>query len=202
MLNMFYYGMGILLGISLFAKFISTLTIRKMVREAAEIHKSEHRFMKLLKAKFEHMCMVSERVQNVGAFVDKYLYEYKVCGIRLQSWRSAPMKGVFLILILGIFAVCESLRTDGMTGQVMEYVQWTGSFVLPLLLVQLLSGEKIRLLAARNYMVEYLENVCIHRYEKQHQEIEEPQIVEEKCEEEEKSQQEMRIRAILEEFLA
>lgn len=202
MLKMIFYGMGILLGISLFAKFISALTIRKMVKEAAEIHKSEHRFMKLLKAKFEHMCMVSERVQNVGAFVDKYLYEYKVCGIRLQSWRSAPKKGAFLILILGVFAVCESIRTDGVTRQVMEYIQWTGIFVLPLLLAQFLSGEKARLLAARNYMVEYLENVCIHRYAKKQQEIERPQIDDEKCEEEEKSQQEMRIRAILEEFLA
>lgn len=202
MLKMIYYGMGILLGIGLWTKLISTLTVRRMVKEAAEIHKSEHRFMKLLKAKFEHMYMVSERVQNVGAFVDKYLYEYKVCGIRLQSWRNAPKKSIFLILILGAAAVCESIRADGMTGRVMEYIQWTGIFVLPLLLVQLLSGEKTRLLAARNYMVEYLENVCIHRYEKKHQEVEEPQNVDEKCEEEEKSQQEIRIRAILEEFLA
>lgn len=202
MLKMIYYGMGLLLGIGLWAKLISTLTVRRMVKEAAEIHKSEHRFMKLLKAKFEHMCMVSERVQNVGAFVDKYLYEYKVCGIRLQSWRNTPKKSVFLILILGAVAVCGSIRTDGVTGQVMEYIQWTGIFVLPLLLVQLLSGEKARLLAARNYMVEYLENVCVHRYEKRHQEVEEAQIVDEKCEEEEKSQQEIRIRAILEEFLA
>ena len=79
-------------------------------------------------------------------------------------------------------------------------------------------------------MVEYLENVCIHRYAKKHnvietdeQEerqstIEQPkeeelvkmtqgeapklQIVEKIGEEEERNQREMRIRAILEEFLA
>ena len=31
--------------------------------------------------------MISERVENVGAFVDKYLDEYKVAGIRLHTWR-------------------------------------------------------------------------------------------------------------------
>lgn len=76
---------------------------------------------------------------------------------------------------------------------------------------------------AKNYMVEYLENVCIHRYAKANhaavveetEEIvqenqeeqnvpEEPEveIVEAEQEEEKRNDQEMRIRAILEEFLA
>ena len=70
-------------------------------------------------------------------------------------------------------------------------------------------------------MVEYLENVCIHRYAKMNHATEEvEETVEESAEEEEKieevvaepadtsedeqkkNEQEMRIRAILEEFLA
>ena len=239
MLEIIFYAMGVLLAISLLAKLISTFTIRKMVKEAAEIQKSNHKLMKLIKAKFEHASMVSDRVQNVEAFVDKYLYEYKVCGIRLNTWRNIPKTGLLLILILGVFAICEGVRRNGFVDATVEYMQWTGIFLMLLLLIQFVSGEKAQLQAARNYMVEYLENVCVHRYSKRHgmkSEMTEEQtqtetvqaemkqeeiqgdavmdtanehesqkvepIAEKISNEYEKSQQEMRIRAILEEFLA
>ena len=232
MLEIVFYAMGVLLGISLLAKLISAFTIRKMVIEAAKIQKSDHKLMKLIKAKFEHASMVSDRVQNVGAFVDKYLYEYKICGIRLHTWQNVPPKGFFIIVILGVFTVCESFRVEGMTMTTAGYIQWTGIFLLFLLLIQFVSGEKTQLEAARNYMVDYLENVCIHRYAKKHQMAEEEsseidqednmqeenvteevpitvnevkaeeQVALQISEEEQISQQEIRIRAILKEFLA
>lgn len=232
MLEIIFYAMGVLLGISLLAKLITTFTIRRMVKEAAEIQKSNHKLMKLVKAKFEHASMVSDRVQNVGAFVDKYLYEYKVCGIRLHTWQNVPKRGLFIIVILGVFTVCESFRVEGMTMTTAGYIQWTGMFLLLLLLIQFVSVEKTQLEAARNYMVDYLENVCVHRYAKKHQMTEEEnsetvqednlqeengteevqatveemkmeeQVSPQISEEEKRSQQEIRIRAILEEFLA
>lgn len=52
--------------------------------------KSNHPLMRLVRAKFEHACMISDTVENVGVFVDKYLYEYKVCGYdftRCAGWK-------------------------------------------------------------------------------------------------------------------
>ena len=168
MLQIIFYAMGIVLGISLLAKLISTITVRRMVKEAAEIQKSNHKLMKLIKAKFEHASLVSDRVQNVGAFVDKYIYEYKVLGVRLNTWRGVPRKMFFVTLIFGVFLVCESIRTNGLAESTVGYIQWTSIFILLFALVQFVSGENVRLEAARNYMVEYLENVCIHRYAKRH----------------------------------
>ena len=91
--------------------------------------------------------------------------------------------------------------------------------------LQKITNEKREVLlrdaAIKNYMVEYLENVCIHRYAKMNQNIQqseteeeeiieeipeentkEAEPIEEEWEEQKKSEQEMRIRAILEEFLA
>ena len=96
-------------------------------------------------------------------------------------------------------------------------------FIISSLLLGFVAEEKSRLAAAKNYMVEYLENVCIHRYAKvNHASVveeteetaqenseeqnapEEPEveIAEAEQEEEKRNDQEMRIRAILEEFLA
>ena len=218
-----FYVMGILMVIGIIAKLVSHFTVRRMVKAAGEIHKSNHKLMKLVKAKFEHASMISDKVQNVEAFVDKYIYEYKVLGMRLEGWRTFPKKVLWLIAILGVFACFESYRMGGGSNLFMKYVQWTGIYVLFLLLLGFVAEEKSRLSAAKNYMVEYLENVCIHRYAKANhvavvEEKEEPEeektreentleevkakIIEDEREEEKRNEQEMRIRAILEEFLA
>ena len=79
-----------------------------------------------------------------------------------------------------------------------------------LFVIQVMTDEKTNMEAAENYIVDYLENVCVNRYEKVNQELtkfEEMEIPEpdRKSEPEisdERTQQEIRIRAILEEFLA
>ena len=216
-----FYVMGILMVLGIFAKLVSHFTVRKMVKAAGEIQKSNHRLMKLVKAKFEHASMISDKVQNVEAFVDKYIYEYKVFGVRLGGWRAFPKKVLWIIGILGVFAIFESFRMGGASDLMLKYVHWTGIFVLFLLLLGFVAEENSRLDATKNYMVEYLENVCIHRYAKMNHATEEvEETVEESAEEEEKieevvaepvdtaedeqkkNEQEMRIRAILEEFLA
>lgn len=214
------YIMGAVLAFGLVAKIISTITVRKMVKAAGEIQKSNHRLMKLIKAKFEHASMISDKVQNVEAFVDKHMYEYKVLGISLHKWRVIPQKVLWILAILGVFGVFESFRMEGFGDLFLTYVQWTGIFVMLLSLLCFVTEERSRIRAARTYIVEYLENVCIHRYEKMHRELEnkeeeyqeepqeekedeeELQIAEQLDQERKKSEQEMRIRAILEEFLA
>ena len=216
-----FYAMGILMVLGIVAKLVSHFTVRRMVKAAGEIQKSNHRLMKLVKAKFEHASMISDKVQNVEAFVDNYIYEYKVFGVRLGGWRAFPKKVLWIIGILGVFAIFESFRMGGVSDLMLKYVQWTGIFVLFLLLLGFVAEENSRLDATKNYMVEYLENVCIHRYAKMNHATEEvEETVEKNAEEEEKieevvaepvdtsedeqkkNEQEMRIRAILEEFLA
>ncbi len=227
-----FYVMGILFVLGIFTKLISVLAVKRMVKAAGKIHKSNHKLMKLVKAKFEHACMVSDKVQNVEAFVEKYVYEYKVCGISLNALRGFAKKALWFLIILGIVAVFESYRFDGFGEMFLRYAQWSGFLVLALALMCYATSESIQIEAAKNYMVEYLENVCAHRYQKALQmetkEQEKEEIVgetdclqEEKAEpelqieataqkettaqldeERKKSEQEMRIRAILEEFLA
>lgn len=225
-----FYVMGILMLLGILAKLVSHFTVRRMVKAAGEIQKSNHKLMKLVKAKFEHASMISDKVQNVEAFVDKYIYEYKVFGVRLGGWRSFPKKVLWIISILGVFAIFESFRMGGVSDLMLMYVQWTGIFIMFLLLLSFVAEENSRLNAAKNYMVEYLENVCIHRYAKMNQakpveeasedaelsevaeeivestelsEVTEEHEEQQKImEEQKKNEQEMRIRAILEEFLA
>lgn len=214
------YLIGALLGISAWTKMVSIFTTRKMVRAAGKIHNSNHRLMKLIKSKFEHANLVSDRVQNVEAFVNKFVYEYTVFGIRLHTWQVIPKRMFWCILLVGVFVCFESYKLIGMGKVTIQTIQWTSLCLVVNFLLAFLFDESTSINASKNYIVEYLSNVCAHRYAKKLEEIEEPEeelpeepvaeaIEEELClvqelEEEayKKSEQEKRIRAILEEFLA
>ena len=214
------YVMSLFLVLGSLMKIISATATRRLVKAASEIQKSDHRLMKLVKAKFEHASMISDRVQNVEAFVDKFLYERRICGIKASAWRRGPKVCLFVVGGIGIFSAFESYRMEGFGELTLSYIQWTGMQVLFLTLLALILEEKTKITAARTYMVDYLENICISRYMKKHQAEKEKEmqatekeelsenieaqeeITETKTEEERKKEQQMRIRAILEEFLA
>ena len=160
----------VLMGMSTFAGVVSKVvvgrTLRKLVAAAESMGKSNHPLMRLVRAKFEHTCMISEKVENVGVFVDKYLYEYRVGGVRLHAWRRLQMAGAGLCLILGGVGAIISYRIKGTTEQT-AMIGGTGvALALIVFLVHMLTDEEYRLEAVRNYMVDYLENIYQHRYEK------------------------------------
>ena len=151
----------VLMGMSAFAGVVSKVvvgrTLRKLVAAAESMGK---------RAKFEHTCMISEKVENVGVFVDKYLYEYRVGGVRLHAWRRLQMAGAGLCLILGGVGAIINYRIKGATEQT-AMIGGTGvALALIVFLVHMLTDEEYRLEAVRNYMVDYLENIYQHRYEK------------------------------------
>ena len=160
----------VLMGMSAFAGAVSKVvvgrTLRKLVAAAESMGKSNHPLMRLVRAKFEHTCMISEKVENVGVFVDKYLYEYRVGGVRLHAWRRLQMAGAGLCLILGGVGAIISYRIKGATEQT-AMIGGTGvAMALIVFLVHMLTDEEYRLEAVRNYMVDYLENIYQYRYEK------------------------------------
>ena len=160
----------VLMGMSAFAGVVSKVvvgrTLRKLVAAAESMGKSNHPLMRLVRAKFEHTCMISEKVENVGVFVDKYLYEYRVGGVRLHARRRLQMAGAGLCLILGGVGAIISYRIKGATEQT-AMIGGTGvALALIVFLVHMLTDEEYRLEAVRNYMVDYLENIYQHRYEK------------------------------------
>ena len=164
------HGIDVLMGMRAFAGVVSKVvvgrTLRKLVAAAESMGKSNHPLMRLVRAKFEHTCMISEKVENVGVFVDKYLYEYRVGGVRLHAWRRLQMAGAGLCLILGGVGAIISYRIKGATEQT-AMIGGTGvALALIVFLVHMLTDEEYRLEAVRNYMVDYLENIYQHRYEK------------------------------------
>lgn len=170
--NTVFYALGVVGILGFLFKCIVNATIKQLVKAAGNMNKSTHKLMKLVKAKFEHACMVSDRVQNVEAFVDKYLYEYRVWGLRLHSWRQMERVTIWSSGIIGVSGALIHYGKYGMDELVFQYVSVGIIIMLLLFLLFVGSDEDYQLDAALNYMVDYLENVCARRYERIQEESE------------------------------
>lgn len=158
--------MGIFTVLGVVSKCIVTVTLNRLVRAAGNMNKTTHPFIRLVRAKFEHACMISDKVENVGVFVDKYLYEYKVAGFRLHSLRRMEKAASGLCLLIGALGAFLEYWIHGMGDAVLRTGAVGGILAVLIYLFHLTTDEDYRIEAAKNYMVDYLENVCLHKYEK------------------------------------
>ncbi len=177
--NIFYSGViyyvmgGIIIG-GVISKVITTLTFGKLLKESSRMGKSVHSFMKLVRAKYEHACMVNDYVENVEVFLEKYLHEYHVLGIPLYGWQRlkqtfAMLLGILVLIHAGItYSVVGweyLLIQDGENGMASGVSVGVIS-LLALLCFYQVGNEKYKVNAMKSYMVDYLQNVCAHKYSK------------------------------------
>ena len=172
-----YVAMGILAAAGILSKCMVNVTLKRLVHASGSMSKSNHPLMRLVRAKFEHACMISDTVGNVDVFVDKYLFEYKVAGVRLHSLRRMEKAAAGACIVVGILGAVLWYSTFGMGEAVLELAGVGAVLGIFVYLFHLTTDEEYRLEAIHNYMVDYLENVCLHKYEKNRQRAEQPRVL-------------------------
>ena len=164
----FYLMLGVGI-VGILAKVMNYVTLRKLVNAAGSMSKSTHKLMKLVRAKYEHACMVHDRVENVNAFVEKYIYEYRGFFLKIHTWRQIQIQSIWFAGILAAIGAVGHFMAHGFCEQVYQYGALGAAEMVALFVISQLSDESYKIEAAENYMVDYLENVCLHRYEKAYQ---------------------------------
>lgn len=162
-----FWVMGAVVAVGAISKLITAIALNRLIKAAGKMGKSTHKLMKLVKAKFEHTYMLSNGVDNIGAFVDKYLYEYKILGVRLHSWRYFGRQILWICGIIGCVGVTISYRQGGMQEVVFRYGVLAVLGIMILFFIRTSTDEEYQLKAVRVYMIDYLENICAPRYQKQ-----------------------------------
>lgn len=149
--------------IGILAKVINQLTLRRMVRAAGNMSKSTHKLIKLVRAKYEHACMLHDKVENVSAFVEKYIYEYRGFLFRIHTWRQLEVQSVWFAGILAALGMVSHYMVHGFCEQVYQYGAAGAAEMLLLFVISQISDEQYKIEAAKNYMVDYLQNTCAHK---------------------------------------
>ena len=214
-----FYLAGAFLVIAMIAQGIVAVSLKRLSGAAQDMGKSDHSLMRLLRAKYEHACMVHDKVQNVRAFVDKYVYEYRVFGLRLHTWRRMKVICIWTFTLLCVFGAVGAYSFGMVNMEVAKYLVYGAIGTLFMTVLHMLMDEEYRLKAAKVYMTDFLGNTFAHRYEKEKQKaketipeeqavaasapvvMEEPEKIIEEKREMFDPRKEARIREILEEFL-
>lgn len=151
------------------AKLVNFLTLRRMVRAASNMPKSTHKLIKLVRAKYEHACMLHDKVENTEAFVEKYIYEYRGFWLRIHTWRQLEIQAIWAAGILAVAGAAVWYTEAGICDQMYRYAAVGAAEMILLLVLSQLSDEQYKIRAVKMYMVDYLENVCAGRYQKMRQ---------------------------------
>ncbi|WP_461809854.1 hypothetical protein [Faecalimonas sp.] len=165
--NVILWIMGAIIAIGVLGKIITVVTLRKLVKASSEMGKSTHKLMKLVKAKFEHTIMISEKVENIHAFVEKYIFEYCVCGLHLHTWRYLEKQSIWFCGVVGCVGAFLTYRFGGTPETIFQYTLLAGVGMVVLFLIYVSTDENHQMNTIQVYMVDYLQNICAPRYQKQ-----------------------------------
>ena len=167
--NVIFYLMAAIGVLGVLAKLINHLTLRRLVKAAGNMPKSTHKLIKLVRAKYEHACMIHDSVENIDAFVEKYIYEYRGFLFRIHTWRQIEVLSVWFAGILAALGASVNYLSLGLTETVYQYIAAGIAEMVLLSVIMRLSDEPYKINAVKMYMVDYLENICAIRLRKQTQ---------------------------------
>jgi hypothetical protein len=76
------------------------------MEESENVPASKNKLIKQMKLKFENCFKLNLGVNNIEAFVDKYMYKHKVCGISIYNFNRVPLLCAWLSGTVGIVCGC------------------------------------------------------------------------------------------------
>ena len=167
--NIVYYLMIAVGAVGVLSKAVNQITLRRLVRAAGNMSKSTHKLIKLVRAKYEHTLMLHDRVENAEAFVEKYIYEYRGFLLRVHTWRQLELQSIWFSGILAALGGAVWYMENGFCEEMYRYISLGAAEMVLLFVISQLSDEQYKIEAAKNYMVDYLENVCAMRRRKARQ---------------------------------
>lgn len=167
--NILFYFMIAVGAIGVLAKAVNQITLRCLVKAAGNMQKSTHKLIKLIRAKYEHALMLHDKVENAEVFVEKYIYEYRGILLRIHTWRQLEVQSIWFSGILAAFGAAAWYMEKGFCEEMYRYIGIGAAEMVLLYVISQLSDEQYKIEAAKNYMVDYLENVCAQRRRKTRQ---------------------------------
>lgn len=161
------YLMAVMGILGILAKIINHLTLHRLVKAAENMPKSTHRLIKLVRSKYEHACMIRDSVENIDAFVEKYIYEYRGFLFRIHTWRQIEILATWFAGILAAFGASVIYFYSGFTESVYQYIACGTAEVVLMSVIIRMTDEPYKISALKMYMVDYLENICTFRLRRQ-----------------------------------
>ena len=143
--NVIRYLMAAMGILGVIAKLVNQVTLNRLIRAAGTMSKSTHRLIKLVKAKYEHACMVHDTVENTDAFVEKYIYEYRGFLFKIHTWRQIEILTVWFSGILALLGASADYLYYGAVESVYQYIAVGAAEMILLEVIRRMSDEPYKI---------------------------------------------------------
>jgi hypothetical protein len=143
--NVIRYLMAAMGILGVIAKLVNQVTLNRLIRAAGTMSKSTHRLIKLVKAKYEHACMVHDTVENTDAFVEKYIYEYRGFLFKIHTWRQIEILTVWFSGILALSGASADYLYYGAVESVYQYIAVGAAEMILLEVIRRMSDEPYKI---------------------------------------------------------
>ncbi|MFA9376857.1 MAG: hypothetical protein ACERKZ_08890 [Lachnotalea sp.] len=87
-------------------KVVQTIIYINLMEQSENVPASKNKLIKQMKLKFENCFKLNLGVNNIEAFVDKYMYKHRICGISIYSFNRIPIVAAWLSGVTGIACGC------------------------------------------------------------------------------------------------
>lgn len=159
------YVMGAVTAAGVFSKLLVWAAYRKLCRQSCHMAAAEHPLLKNIRLRFEEAEGFSSGVYNVDAFVDKYVYEYKIGGIYLFTWERLCGQTCAIVVLISLFASLAGYFLKSGQGSVLSTLMAGGVSAVLLISMEFLLREDDRHLYLVTEIKDYLENHLKRRLE-------------------------------------
>lgn len=139
-------------------KVIESFIYIGLLKQAENIPNSKNKLIKQMKLKYENCYKLNLGVNNVNAFVDKYMHKHRVCGISMHSFVRLPIMIMLFNIILGTASgvLCYMMGLSDRVGALYELYGAASAVLIILSGLLLDTGYKRRLV--RINLVEFFDN--------------------------------------------
>lgn len=100
--NFALYGILILFTAGILDKLFAAAVLSRMIKESENLGTAGSNLLKQIKLKYESCYRLNLQINNVPAFINKYIYNYKVLGISLRGLNSLGDICFLLCALLGM----------------------------------------------------------------------------------------------------
>ncbi len=178
--NALIYAMLVLCGIGVISKLAVWISYRRLTKATENMASSKNALTRQLKLKFENCYKLNLNVQNVPAFVDKYLQKYKVMGIRVHTADRVLKATLLLTALVGVAACAGAYWQKMGMRQIILYGSAALLSALVLGFVDFVLDTADKKAVAVTNLQDYLDNTLTNRLHHEYEDEPAKEAVEQK----------------------
>lgn len=166
--HVIYYVLAAFTAMGVFSKLVVWAAYGKLCRQSDHMAATEHKLLKNIRMRFEEAEGFSNGVYNVDAFVDKYIYEHKICGIHLFTWEKLCGQSCAMVVLISVFSSIAGYCLKSGQRWILSTLAAGGICAIVLISMEFLLREDERRLYLVAQIKDYLENHLRRRLNAEH----------------------------------